>query len=49
MVHGKDRTLQCCTGSMAQVVVWRMGGQKVQEKGEQGESESAAREVVAVG
>ena len=34
---------------MAQVVVWRRGGQKVQEKGKQGESENATREVVAVG
>ena len=48
-VHGKDRTLQCYTGSKVQVVVWRVGGRKVQEKKEQGENESAAREVVVVG
>ena len=49
VVHGKDRTPQCCTRSTAQVVVWRVGGQKVQEKREQGGSECAARGVVAVG
>ena len=45
VVHGKDRTLQCYTGSKVQVVVWGVGGRKVQEK----ENESAAREVVVVG
>ena len=49
MVPGKDRTLQCYTGSTAQAVVWRKGGQMVQEKGEQAENENAAKEVVAVG